>query len=154
MRKFLMVLPLLAMAAPPLHAKDAKDVIMPEDAENLAFQSAVGYADAVIAGDKVYLSGVIVTSEPGESDLKPAFTRAFDRIGRTLERAGVGWDDVVDLTSFHTDLQSSINEMVEVKNLYVKAPFPTWTAIGISALYEADGVVEIKIVAQRTTDRE
>lgn len=148
MRKFLMVLPLLAMAA-PLQAKDAKDVIMPEDAENLAFQSAVGYADAVIAGDKVYLSGVIVTPEPGESDLKPAFTRAFDRIGRTLERAGVGWDDVVDLTSYHTDLQGSINQMVEVKNQYVKAPFPTWTAIGISALYEADGVVEIKIVAQR-----
>jgi len=149
MQKFLMVLPLLAMAAPPLHAKDAKAVIMPEDAESLAFQSAVGYADAVIAGDKVYLSGVIVTPEAGESDLKPAFTRAFDRIGRTLERAGVGWDDVVDLTSFHTDLQGSINQMVEVKNLYVKAPFPTWTAIGISALYEADGVVEIKIVAQR-----
>ncbi|VWX57929.1 Rid family hydrolase [Sphingorhabdus sp. 109] len=148
MRKFLMVLPLLAMAA-PLQAKDVKDVFMPEDAESLAFQSAVGYADAVIAGDKVYLSGVIVTPEPGESDLQPAFTRAFNRIGRTLERAGVGWDDVVDLTSYHTDLQSSINEMVEVKNLYVKAPFPTWTAIGISALYEADGVVEIKVVAQR-----
>ena len=129
MRKFWMVLPLLVMAAPPLQAKDAKDVIMPEDAGNLAFQSAVGYA--------------------GESDLKPAFTRAFDRISRTLERAGVSWDDVVDLTSYHTDLQSSINEMVEVKNRYVKAPFATWTAIGISALYEADGVVEIKIVAQR-----
>jgi len=148
MHKFLMVLPLLAMAAPPLHAKDAKNVIMPEDAENLAFQSAVGYADAVIAGDKVYLSGVIVTPQPGESDLKPAFTRAFDRIGRTLERAGVGWDDVVDLTSYHTDLQGSINQMVEVKSRYVKAPFPTWTAIGISTLYEADGVVEIKVVAQ------
>ena len=149
MRKFLMVLPLLAMAAAPLQAKDAKDVIMPEDAENLAFQSAVGYADAVIAGDKVYLSGVIVAPAPGETDLKPAFTRAFDRIGRTLERAGGGWNDVVDLTSYHTDLRASINEMVEVKNRYIKAPFPAWTAIGISALYDADGVVEIKIVAQR-----
>ena len=152
MHKFLIGLSLLAMAAPPLQAKEAKQVFMPEDAGNLAFQSAVGYADAVIAGDKVYLSGVIVTPEPGESDLKPAFTRAFDRIGRTLERAGVSWDDVVDLTSYHTDLQSSINEMVEVKNLYIKAPFPAWTAIGISALYEADGVVEIKIVAQRRAE--
>ena len=146
-----MVLALLAMAV-PLQAKDAQDVLMPEDPEAAAFQSAVGYADAVIAGDKVYLSGVIVTPRPGESDLKPAFTRAFDRIGRTLERAGVGWNDVIDLTSYHTDLQSSINDMVEVKNLYIKAPFPAWTAIGISALYGADGVVEIKIVAQRDGD--
>ena len=151
MHKFSMVLPLLAMAA-PLQAKDAQDVLMPEDPEAAAFQSAVGFADAVIAGDKIYLSGVIAAPRPGESDLKPAFTRAFDRIGRTLERAGVGWDDVIDLTSYHTDLQSSINDMVEVKNLYIKAPFPAWTAIGISALYEADGVVEIKIVAQRDGD--
>ena len=151
MHKSWMVLLLLAMAV-PLQAKDAQDVLMPEDPEAAAFQSAVGYADAVIAGDKVYLSGVIVTPRPGESDLKPAFTRAFDRIGRTLERAGVGWNDVIDLTSYHTDLQSSINDMVEVKNLYIKAPFPAWTAIGISALYEADGVVEIKIVAQRDGD--
>ena len=148
MRNFSMVFPLLAMAA-PLQAKDAQDVLMPEDPEAAAFQSAVGFADAVIAGDKIYLSGVIAAPRPGESDLKPAFTRAFDRIGRTLERAGVGWNDVIDLTSYHTDLQSSINDMVEVKNLYIKAPFPAWTAIGISALYEADGVVEIKIVAQR-----
>ena len=148
MRNFSMVFPLLAMAA-PLQAKDAQDVLMPENPEAAAFQSAVGFADAVIAGDKIYLSGVIAAPRPGESDLKPAFTRAFDRIGRTLERAGVGWNDVIDLTSYHTDLQSSINDMVEVKNLYIKAPFPAWTAIGISALYEADGVVEIKIVAQR-----
>ena len=148
MHKSWMVLLLLAMAV-PLQAKDAQDVLMPEDPEAAAFQSAVGYADAVIAGDKVYLSGVIVTPRPGESDLKPAFTRAFERIGRTLERAGVSWDDVIDLTSYHTDLQGSINDMVEVKNRYIKAPFPAWTAIGISALYEADGVVEVKIVAQR-----
>ena len=151
MRNFSMVFPLLAMAA-PLQAKDAQDVLMPENPEAAAFQSAVGFADAVIAGDKIYLSGVIAAPRPGESDLKPAFTRAFDRIGRTLERAGVGWNDVIDLTSYHTDLQSSINDMVEVKNLYIKAPFPAWTAIGISALYEADGVVEIKIVAQRDGD--
>ena len=151
MRNFSMVFPLLAMAA-PLQAKDAQDVLMPENPEAAAFQSAVGFADAVIAGDKIYLSGVIAAPRPGESDLKPAFTRAFDRIGRTLERAGVGWNDVIDLTSYHTDLQSSINDMVEVKNLYIKAPFPAWTASGISALYEADGVVEIKIVAQRDGD--
>lgn len=137
------------LAAVPLQAKEAKDVLMPEDAEALAFQSAVGFADAVIAGETVYLSGVVATPEPGEAGGAGAFDRAFRRIGATLARAGVSWDDVVDITTFHTDLAGQINEFAEVKNRYVKAPFPAWTAIGISALYEPAGLVEIKIVAHK-----
>jgi enamine deaminase RidA (YjgF/YER057c/UK114 family) len=36
-----------------------------------------------------------------------------------------------------------------VKNRYVTAPFPAWTAIGVSRLYEPTAVVEIKVVARR-----
>ncbi len=137
------------LAAAPLQAKEAKDVLMPENAEALAFQTAVGFADAVIAGDAVYLSGVVAVPDPGETDGTAAYDRAFKRIEATLGRAGVGWDDVVDLTTFHTDLAGQINEFSEVKNRYIKAPFPAWTAIGISALYEPTGLVEIKIVARK-----
>lgn len=136
-------------AALPLHAKDASNVIMPEDAESLAFQQSVGFADAVIAGDTVYLSGVVAAPAAGEKGLKPAYERAFARIGVTLKRAGVSWDDVVDLTTFHTNLAGQINEFVEVKNRYIKAPFPAWTAIGITALYEPTAVTEIKIVLRK-----
>jgi enamine deaminase RidA (YjgF/YER057c/UK114 family) len=136
-------------AAMPLHAKDAASVIMPEDAESLAFQKSVGFADAVIAGDTIYLSGVVAAPAAGETSLKPAYERAFARIGATLKRAGVSWDDVVDLTTFHTNLAGQINEFVEVKNRYIKAPFPAWTAIGITALYEPTAVTEIKIVLRK-----
>ena len=137
------------LAAAPLQAKEVKDVLMPEDAEALAFQSAVGFADAVIAGETVYLSGVVATPEPGEVGGAAAFDRAFRRIEATLARAGVRWDDVVDITTFHTDLAGQISEFSEVKNRYVKVPFPAWTAIGISALYEPTALVEIKIVAHK-----
>ncbi len=137
------------LAAAPLHAKDAKDVLMPEDAEALAFQTAVGYADAVIAGDTVYLSGVVAVPGPDETGGAAAYDRAFRRLEATLTRAGVSWDDVVDLTTFHTDLAGQINEFAEVKNRYIKVPFPAWTAIGISALYEPTALVEIKIVARK-----
>ncbi|MGB5484207.1 RidA family protein [Parasphingorhabdus sp.] len=132
-------------AAVPLQAKQS---IMPEDPGALEFQNAVGFADAVIAGDTIYLAGVVAAPAPGETDLKPAFARAFERIGHTLERAGASWDDVVDLTTFHTDLPGQINDFAEVKNRYIKAPFPAWTAIGISTLYEPTAVVEIKVVAR------
>jgi enamine deaminase RidA (YjgF/YER057c/UK114 family) len=137
------------LAAAPLHAKDAKDVLMPKDAEALAFQTAVGFAEAVIAGDTVYLSGVVAMPNPGETGGAAAYDRAFKRIEATLMRAGVSWDDVVDLTTFHTDLAGQINEFAAVKSRYIKAPFPAWTAIGISSLYDPAGLVEIKIVARK-----
>ncbi|WP_198301998.1 RidA family protein [Croceicoccus marinus] len=130
-------------------AQDAKQTIMPEDPDALAFQQAVGYSDAVVAGDLVILSGVVAGPADGDEGMEPGFARAFDRIARTLERAGVGWDDVVEIQTFHTDLPAQIDTFAEVKNRYVKAPFPAWTAIGITALYEPSALVEIKVTAYR-----
>lgn len=79
----------------------------------------------------------------------PAFERVFVRIAEVLVRAGVGWDDVVDMTTFHTDLPAQIDAFVAVKNRHVKGPPPAWTAIGISRLYEPTAIVEVKVVARK-----
>lgn len=129
-------------------ARDPASVLMPENPEARAFQEAVGYATAVIAGDTIYLSGVVAGPAAGESDLAPGYERAFAHIAATLARAGASWDDVVDITTFHTDLAAHIDGFAAVKNRHVKAPFPAWTAIGVSRLYEPTAVVEIKVVAR------
>jgi len=36
-----------------------------------------------------------------------------------------------------------------VKNRYIKAPFPAWTALGISSHYEPAGLVDIKLTARK-----
>lgn len=138
-----------ALVVAPASAREADQVLMPENPEARAFQEAVGYADAVIAGDMIYLSGVVAGPGKGESDLTPGYERAFARIAKTLARAGASWDDVVDITTFHTDLPGTIDGFAAVKNRYVKAPFPAWTAIGVSRLYEPTAVVEIKVVARK-----
>ena len=130
-------------------AQDGRQTIMPEDPDALAFQQAVGYSDAVVAGDLVILSGVVAGPADGDEGMAPGFARAFDRIALTLQRAGVGWDDVVEIQTFHTDLPAQIETFAEVKNRYVKAPFPAWTAIGITALYEPSALVEIKVTAYK-----
>lgn len=130
-------------------ARDAADVIMPSDPKALAMQERFGFADAIVAGDTVYLSGVIATPAAGETGFVPAYERAFARIAATLARAGASWDDVVDLTTFHTDLASQANDIATVKDRYVKAPFPAWTAISATRLFEADGITEIKVVARK-----
>ncbi|HVM22859.1 MAG TPA: Rid family hydrolase [Sphingomicrobium sp.] len=93
---------LLAPAAAEAGSRQEATVLLSEDPAERKFQEEWGYADAIVAGDTIYLSGVVAGSRPGEADLKPAFQRAFEKIGGVLKRAGASWDDVVDITSFHT----------------------------------------------------
>lgn len=136
-------------AVVPAAAREAAQVLMPEHPEMRATQERLGYADAVIAGDTIYLSGVVAGPRASDGALEPGFERAFERIARTLERAGASWDDVVDITTFHTDLPGTIDAFMAVKNRHVTLPPPAWTAIGVSRLYEPAAVVEIKVVARR-----
>ncbi|WP_310497688.1 RidA family protein [Sandarakinorhabdus sp.] len=137
----------LIFAGPALAAPGT--VLMPENPAARAQQEQYGYAEAVIVGDTIYLSGVIAGPAPGETSLEPAYERAFAHIASILARAGASWADVADMTTFHTDLPAQIAACTAVKNRYVKAPFPAWTAIGISRLFEPTGITEIKVTAHR-----
>lgn len=137
------------LAAAPLSAREAANVIMPTDPAALALQNQLGFADAVIAGDMVYLSGVIAVRGETETSFVPSYERAFAQVGAILQRAGVSWDDVVDLTTLHTDLTSQAADIIAVKDRYVKPPFTAWTAFTVSKLYVDRGVTEIKVVAYR-----
>jgi enamine deaminase RidA (YjgF/YER057c/UK114 family) len=133
-----------AMAGARQHAK----VLMPSDSAALKIEQDWGFSDAIVTGDTIYLSGVVAGVREGETDLRLAYTRAFERIGEILKNAGATWDDVVDITSFHTDLTTQMPAIVEVKKNYVKPPYPVWTAIQVSRLIPNSGITEIKIVAK------
>ena len=130
-------------------ARQQAEVIMASDPGELKFQQDWGYASAVVSGDTVTLSGVVAGVRQGETDLRAGYTRAFERIGGILKSAGVSWDDVVDITSFHTDLTTQMPAIVAVKNQFIKPPFPTWTAIQVARLIPDNGITEIKIVARK-----
>ena len=133
------------------HAEAApteKQTIMPEDEGARAFMEQFGFSEAVIHGDTVYLSGVIAGPPPEGMTREEAYDRTFQYIGSVLERAGSSWDDVIDLTTYHVDIDASLPALAEVKNRYVKAPFPAWTAIDIDRLYAPEGEVEIKVTAR------
>ena len=138
---------LAAAAQPAAEARQQANVVMPEDARQRQFQEQFGYADAVVSNGVVYLSGVPAFLAPGETDMEKAFTRAFDNIGKTLERAGVTWGDVVQITSVHTDVNAQIEAMVKVKNRYMKGKPPAWTAVGTNGLLQPGGIAEITLVA-------
>ena len=150
MRFYLTAAMLMAAATANTAAGGAREAaVMASDPALAKIEAEWGFSDAVVSGDTIYLSGVVAGVREGETDLRIAYTRAFDRIGATLKKAGASWDDVVDITSFHTDLTTQMPAMVAVKNGYIKAPFPAWTAIQVSRLIPPNGITEIKIIAKK-----
>ena len=139
---------LLAPAAAHAGSRQDAKILLSDNPDARKFEEEWGYADALVSGDTIYLSGVVAGLRPGETDLQLAYDRAFQRIGKILERAGASWDDVVDITSFHTDLKTQMPAMVAVKNKYVHAPPPAWTAIQVVRLVPDAGITEIKIIAK------
>lgn len=137
-------------SAPPF-ARLPENVVMPTQPQNLRGFTEWGFAEAVVDGDRVWLSGVVAGLRSGETiaDQEAAYDRAFRMLGDILQRAGSDFDGVVELTTFHTDLPAQLDSFVKVKHRYIRAPFPAWTAIDIDRLVPDNGLVEIKLVARR-----
>ena len=129
-------------------ARQEARVLVDANPQTAKMEEEWGFANAIVTGDTIYLSGVVAGLREGETDLKAGYLRAFDRIGEILKSAGASWDDVVEITSFHTDLISQMPAIVDVKKKYVKPPYPAWTAIQVSRLIPNNGITEIKVVAK------
>ena len=140
-----------AVAAQATAAAPSPDhsIVYSDNPRALEAQRKLGWADSVTAGDTVYVSGVIAFTLPADKGLEPAYTRAFDRLSKILARAGVGWGDVVEVRSFHTDPVAQIDAMAAVKRRYRAAPDPAWTAVGTSALLSPNGITEIALTARK-----
>lgn len=145
--------PANASSAPPF-ARQPQNVVVPDRPEVRKFFNEWGFAEAVIDGDRVWLSGVVAGLRPGETmgDAEVAYDRAFKMLGDVLKRSGSSFDGVVDMTTFHTDLPAQFEGFRKVKDRYIREPFPAWTAIDIDRLVPDGGLVEIKVVARRASN--
>lgn len=143
------ILPTAVAAQSKTGARDEAQIIMPDDLAVKKQREEWGYSDAIVHGDTVWLSGVVASLRPGETDQSAAFDRAFVRIGAILVRAGVSWDDVVEITTYHTDVTAQIEDFIAVKHRYVRAPYPAWTAIDVDRLIPDGGLVEIRVIAKK-----
>jgi enamine deaminase RidA (YjgF/YER057c/UK114 family) len=138
---------LLAPAAAHIGVRQQAKVLLSDNPDARKIEQQWGFADAVVVDNTIYLSGVVAGLRPGETDLKIAYDRAFQRIGKILAKAGASWDDVVDITSFHTDVKAQMPAIVAVKNKYITGAPPAWTAIQVVRLIPDNGITEIKVVA-------
>lgn len=62
-----------------------------------------------------------------------------------LEAAGCSFNDIVDVTTFHTDPEKHFDRVMAVKSRnFVTKPYPNWTAVGVNWLAGFD--FEIKVI--------
>jgi enamine deaminase RidA (YjgF/YER057c/UK114 family) len=146
----LALLSLALPAAADAQARSEQTVLMSANPQARADQEKYGYASAVIAGDTIYLSGMVAGQAPGEQGFAPAFERIYRQADAILKRAGSSLADVVDVTSFHTDITAQIDDMASVQKRMLGSPPPAWTAIDVDRLLPDGGIAEIKIVARRS----
>lgn len=64
---------------------------------------------------------------------------ALGWIVKALNEAGASLDDLLEITSYHTDLQRQLEETVKTRMKAMSLPHPTWTAVGTTALALPDG---------------
>ena len=148
MMKHIAALALTAAFATPAAARDPAQVLMPPPGRDAAHQQW-GFAEAVTHGDTVYLSGVVAGFWE-TTDQSVAYDRAFAQIADILKRSGSSWDDVVEMTTYHTDITTQLDAFVKVKARYVTAPYPAWTAIDVDRLVPDKGIAEIRVIAKKS----
>ena len=110
-------------------------------------------ASAHRVGRTVYISGELGTGPDGglPEDPKAQMRNAFENLSDTLQASGATWGDVVAMTTYHVGLQSQIQTFVEIRNEFVREPYPAWTGVGVTELLDG-AVVEIALVAELPSD--
>jgi enamine deaminase RidA (YjgF/YER057c/UK114 family) len=107
------------------------------------------YSAAIRSGDLLFVSGQVGSRPDGspEPDFAKQVQLAFDNLQATLAAAGCSFDDIVDVTSFHTRPEEQFDTVLAAKNRAFGAPpYPAWTAIGVNWLAGFD--FEIKAIAR------
>ena len=67
-----------------------------------------------------------------------------------LEKAGLKFDAIVEMTTYHVGLREHAELFKRVRADYVKEPYPAWTAIEVAGFIREDAIVEIRVIAQRS----
>ena len=124
-----------------------RDAIIPADRHALYEQHR--YSAAIRSGDLLFVSGQVGSRDDGspEPDFADQVRLAFANLRRVLAAAGCTFDDVVDVTTFHTDPEAQFETVMSVRDAEIgEPPYPNWTAVGVTWLAGFD--FEIKAIAR------
>ncbi|MBD9585679.1 RidA family protein [Pseudomonas sp. PDM03] len=124
-----------------------RDVVFP--AKRQALYQRNRYSPAIRSNGFLFVSGQVGSAEDGspEPDLEKQVRLAFTNLNAILVAAGCTFDDVIDVTVFIVDPESTFETIWKiVPEFWGNAPHPTLTGVGVTWLYGFQ--FEIKVIAR------
>lgn len=115
-------------------------------------QPKTAYSQAIVASGArfLFISGQVPVDAEGNlvgaGDFRAQAHQVFRNLQAQLEAAGASWDKVVKLTVFLTDM-AHFPVFNEVRQEYLKPPFPAATTCAVTALVEPEWLLEIEAIA-------
>jgi len=124
-----------------------RDVVVPEGWRD--FYEATHIPAAVRVGDTLRLTGHTGDMADGtfSADSATQARQTFVNISLTLSAAGISWSDVVEITSYRVGLRAQTDDLLKAASEFLEDPYPAWTDVGVTELFEPDAVVEISCIA-------
>ena len=119
------------------------DIVVPDSGRKM--YDNFHFAPAVRHGDLILCSGQLGRGDTPEAE----FRSAWRAIGETLAAAGASYADILEFTSYHVGLREHMQTFMQVKDEFLKEPYPAWTAIGITELAFPGARVEIRVTARK-----
>lgn len=108
-----------------------------------------GFSPAVKSRGFLFISGQVGVRPDGSipEEVAEQSEWALKRLEELLRIAGLELADLVDVTSYHVDIEITLSDFMDVKHRFIKSPFPAWSIIGVSGLARPALKVEIRAVA-------
>ena len=109
------------------------------------------FSPVLDTGEFAFLSGVTGVHPDGSLSPDPE-TQIRDTFGflkANLAAADLSFDDVVEMTTYHVGLRAHLPIFTEIKDDYIAAPYPAWTATGVTELITEGTIIEIRVIARR-----
>ena len=120
--------------------------------QTLGQPTGSSYSAGVVApaGRTVFISGTVAMDDNGDviapGDMEAQSRHVFNRIGELLQEAGAGFDDVVKISTFVTDM-SKYAGFSKVRGEVFQGSYPASATVGVSALVKEGLLVEVEAVA-------
>jgi enamine deaminase RidA (YjgF/YER057c/UK114 family) len=111
------------------------------------FSQKFQFSQGVLIGNVLYASGQVGMDAAGNilQGIEAQARQAFHNLKRVIEKAGGTTDDLVEITTFHTNMEmKDLETIVRVKaEVFPNNPH-AWTAIGIKELAFPGLLLEVR----------
>ena len=99
----------------------------------------------------IFMTGFTGTAADGSLSSSPTdqIEDAFAKVRKVLERAGLGFEHLLEMTSYHVGLHDHLEAFKQIRARYVVEPYPAWTAIEVAGFVTDGVVVELRCIARR-----